>query len=540
MKIRARNFRRLVEANLEIDKLCLVAGQNDQAKTSFLQAIAAALAREPVGQFEIGKKDAALLVHDGADNAYIEISNDESSVALDWPACALKAVGTHPPQASPVALGMTSIATIPVKERAAALEPYMNAAPTRDDLAKAVSDGYEPETLDRLWNLIERDGWNAVHAAQIQQRQKTAGAWQQVTGETFGSVKAKSWQPKEWRRGLDETTDEELEQRCKTADQILEEAIAANAVDAAKVAEMQELVASLPDLQIKKDQAEIRYGNAVRARQKLPPASRETGLPCPHCGGLLVIHHDLAVTTLAKFDALPEGKLKEIRLAIAEANGTVEHDQALLTEARQALDKAQKAETILATAKQPATIPVETAKLHAQNARVELAMARQYTRATELAEQWEMLDEFIKILAPTGLRQTKLGTALDAFNKKLAALTDFADWCAVRIEEDLTISYDGRPFALLGASVQFRVITILKLAMAIEDKSALVLIDGADILDAGARDELFTLLENYGGPPVIVAMTLFAPTSAPDLAAAELGTTVWIKDGILGPLAKAA
>ncbi len=62
----------------------------------------------------------------------------------------------------------------------------------------------------------------------------------------------------------------------------------------------------------------------------------------------------------------------------------------------------------------------------------------------------------------------------------------------------------------------------------------LLIIDGADILDQGARGRLLKMVLN-SGIPAIICMTLNKPDMAPDLSAAGAGVTYWVENGTCKP-----
>jgi len=105
----------------------------------------------------------------------------------------------------------------------------------------------------------------------------------------------------------------------------------------------------------------------------------------------------------------------------------------------------------------------------------------------------------------------------------------------VSIDRTAAIEYGGRPYGLLSSSEQYRVRAALAVAMAQLDGSELVILDGADILDAPSRSGLFGLLESVG-IPALVTMTLARREQVPDLAAAELGRSYWLSAGVVEPL----
>jgi hypothetical protein len=126
---------------------------------------------------------------------------------------------------------------------------------------------------------------------------------------------------------------------------------------------------------------------------------------------------------------------------------------------------------------------------------------------------------------------------LDGFNRtQLAPLAAAADWSPVTVDPDMAIAYGGRAHALLSTSEQYRVRAVLQLALARLDKSAMVVLDAADVLDGTTRSGLFQMLDQ-AGLPALVCMTLTRPAHVPDLAAAGLGASYWIEDGMCRALA---
>jgi hypothetical protein len=568
--IRARDFRGLVSADISCSPIALLAGENFAAKTSVLQAAAAALTGEPLAAFELKAKDAAALVHDGAAKATVEISGPDGAAYLEWPDCRLSTKG-QPPRASAVATGLASLVTTPLKERLTMLEPYLPIAPTKDDLTAELDEYFDTEALDRLWTLIDQDGWNATHKRQVENRAKASGQWEAATGERWGPAKARDWRPEGYYPGLDDYSDEELEQRIKAAGEVLEEAVRNQAVDEAELQRLEQLAAYLPERRKALEEATsteaastAAYDAAQLARSKLPDTSGGTGIACPHCGNLLTIKRDLAATTLEKFAALTDEKAT--RLKIADADGALSHARAQAATARAALAAAAQAvreseaavnayNDALGRPHPSTSQAIEVARGHEANARDALTIKRQLRHAEEAALRWNLLQRVVDVLAPTGLRQKKLGSGLAAFNSELGELSAAATWLPVALVEispfaydnqgrqstspaEITATYKGRPYLLLSESEQFRVRTVLQLAMARRDESSMVVIDRADLLVGSGREELFELLAHCG-LPALVAMSLTRPSLAPELAKWNLGGTWWISDGVAAPLAEA-
>jgi hypothetical protein len=165
--------------------------------------------------------------------------------------------------------------------------------------------------------------------------------------------------------------------------------------------------------------------------------------------------------------------------------------------------------------------------------RLKAFSARQTARRKHLAI--ETNQKLIDIAAPDGLRKRKLGDVLSSINERMAPLCKDAGFEAVEIQDDLSVTYGGRPVELRSRGEQFRARTILQVLMALMDGSDVLVVDGADILDQGGRNGLFTLLPRLPFKSV-VTMTI-GRKAAPDLEKAGLGTTVWLQEGAAHALA---
>ena len=114
-------------------------------------------------------------------------------------------------------------------------------------------------------------------------------------------------------------------------------------------------------------------------------------------------------------------------------------------------------------------------------------------------------------------------------------LCDAAEWKDVAVDPAMTLTYGGRPYALLSTSEQYRVRAVLAVAMARLDGSDLVVIDAADVLDGETRSGLFAMLEE-AELAALVCMTLTRRGQCPDLAELGLGCSYWIEAGVCDAL----
>jgi hypothetical protein len=179
-----------------------------------------------------------------------------------------------------------------------------------------------------------------------------------------------------------------------------------------------------------------------------------------------------------------------------------------------------------------------------ERARRRLAAWRQKRDADELQQKIAGNDLVLDILAPEGLRARKLARVIELFNvAQLGRLSLAAGgWNQVTLDADMTLAYGGRPYPLLSTSEQYRVNLVLQVALAHLDKSAMVVIDAADVLDGTTRSGLFALLEE-AGLPALICLTLTRRDQMPALDELGCGASYWLDSGVaqaLHPPAEAA
>ena len=93
-------------------------------------------------------------------------------------------------------------------------------------------------------------------------------------------------------------------------------------------------------------------------------------------------------------------------------------------------------------------------------------------------------------------------------------------------------TYGGTIYLLLSESAKFRVRVVLQIAMAMMDRSQVLVIDAADILDKGGRNGLFKAVKT-AGLPVMISMTFDGQELMPDLGKAGIGRSYWIEGGVV-------
>lgn len=188
MNLDIKNFRAIKQASLPIDGHLFVAGPNGSGKTSISMALAAAFSGSAAPWDDVKAKDARKLLNEDAQRGSVTVTVGEQSVNVNYPGGSVS--GQIDVTASPVALGLASVATMKPAEATTVLAGYMGATPTLDDLREAIG-----AAADQVWPVIESGGWDAALSRAKESGSRLKGQWEGVTGENYGSQKAKHWKP---------------------------------------------------------------------------------------------------------------------------------------------------------------------------------------------------------------------------------------------------------------------------------------------------------------------------------------------------------
>jgi hypothetical protein len=245
-------------------------------------------------------------------------------------------------------------------------------------------------------------------------------------------------------------------------------------------------------------------------------------IACPDCGSVTAwMFKD---GKLQPYAAMLDDELKEIRLATSGADGKLENARSALAAAQAALARHDGASKQAIGEADKRT--EQAASIH-----------RQIQAALKIAE----------ILGPRGLRGEMRGEVFALVNSALAELSAVMGIDPVEVVqaeapggrgETITATMGGRPYHALSRSEQWRVDVLLQLEIARRDGSAMVVIDGADILDGPARFGLVKGLE-HAGLRAVVFMTAAAPSKVADPAKWPYGPLYWTGDNTVTALADA-
>ena len=525
MKFTIKNFRGVGDAVLDFANHCLIVGTNHVGKTSILQGISALLTGNHTIYEDVKKNEISLLIHSGSAGAEITYENGEDNFAsLTYPKLLSKSVGAIP-SASEYSCGLKSFVGIPTAYRAKLLMELTKTEPTKEQLAKAIGVKFsatttprhggqsqeiseEEKELNAIWSTIQQLGWDAAHAAKIRDGAKLKSDWGKLTGETYGSKKAADWRPASWSDDLDEIGREKLASEFDVMSEFLKAAEINGAIGAVQAGELKVKSETLPTLQ--KDLADLEIqlialkNHRDELQNKLPSG---TVLTCPECGSHLVFKP----SGLVKSEKLKATDLEARRKEIYGAQASISAHEAEKGRLQSQIADAESASAKLTNAK----IGDDDVKILEMRDKVEHASERLLAfdlknNALKIHDKCIYTGKIVNALAPEGLRLVALKSGIEMFNTALRRICSFGEWPMVSVSNDLSVKYNNTPYVLASTSEQFIVRCALQLAVSLFEKTDIVMIDGADVLDNFGRNGLINLMYEYGdtaGKIFIVNMT---------------------------------
>lgn len=554
LTIAVNNFRGIKTAVIQLNTIALLCGRNEQGKSSVIDAIRSVL-NGTTAPYGLTKDELATqLVFQGETNASVGLRDDEQGreMVMTWPAAEVETTGA-PFRSTAFATGARYFTDLTERERAQVLSEYLKTNPTEDEFFKATEGcGLIPTDVTAAWTDVAKLGWDGAWAKHKQEATKLKGGWDTLTGASYGVKVGANWRPKGWGPEHEALTDAELEAELKTATDELEGAIGKVAIGKDERAKFEGLAKQIPKL---KELLETRTKEGQRAKatkdkaekdyQAVPVVPPDKFPACPHCQQAVQVFaaQGGGYTLRAPAAALSEKKKKELvdqaedaKRIWDEANKAYEDAQNSYRVVALDLQKAEDAKAQLESSDGEAT-KVDLEELRTEVNRVKSIIGGKTKIRDALKKHMDVMARLnlVGVLAPEGLRHSKLAEKLDVFNAVLAHHCDTAGWAPVTIDQAGDVSLNGIRYDLCARSGQMRCDVTLQVAFAALDGSEILLVDDADMMDGKGRNGLFALLASTE-KHCVVGMMLTKVAQAPDLAAAELGATWWIDEAEAHPL----
>lgn len=552
MHLSIRNYVGIITAEIDIKGVTALYGKNNQGKSSTLNALTAALTGIPLPK-EVTKANAGVMITDGAEAGMILLTGDteDDTATIRYPKATVDLKG-RAPFATQMACGQTSLVDMDAATRAQTLIDLLKARPTIEELALGMELDVDSEPVKAVWKRIEDSDWDSAHRFYVERGTKLKGAWKEITGGNYGTAKAPAWLPDGWTPDLDLTEVPALEKALVVARSLNDGAVATRAIGAAERVRREQSAGNLDNLISQADaaNAEILRLEAAHDDARIKRASLvdpgHMGHTCPHCSKHIRVDRDAAgevLLTKVETGSYSPDEVKAMRKAIASASGAESAIAGNLGTARRNFAALEAAVLAARADKEwleanPADAvednSAQIAEIQKTITQAENRLAMRQIRDKALARHHEIIanQDLIELLAPTGLRQKKLGAVLSVVNSQLESASTAMKWPVVSIDADLNVLYGKRPYGqLLAASERWRVRAVLQLILAKLDRSQVVILDGADILMDGHRSALFVYLADYGLPSV-VGVSVPGPSKAWDLEDLGYGIAYWIQAGV--------
>ncbi|MGA4275623.1 AAA family ATPase [Ralstonia nicotianae] len=574
--IHARNFLGILAADISpATPVALICGPNGAGKSSLQEAVRMALAGESV---RVGlKKEYDQLLHDGAESGAIVVSVGPQSNSVALPSGeATNGIPQDPRM--PFVLDAQRFARLDVKERRTFLFELMGLKLGTDQVRERLTKrGCDAKKIEAVLPLV-RAGFDAA-AKEAQDKAKAdKGAWRAVTSETYGSVKAADWaapvpasiQAADVLAATVKDCEAEIAESAAVAGDLqrqLGELDAADQTRARRARQIEDLAAKAEGLSKAKASVDRATVERDDFKQKVDAMRAAAGgnapgvqCACPECGALLrYLAGKLESYEPVQADADAAARLPEYERSLSVLENALKNRAA----ERDAADGAAKQLELLR--KDAAADPgddagelrakidgeLQTLQTAIQTVREELEAARAAQRAvadaaehTNKAAQhhadvaaWEALAD---ALGPAGIPADLLSEALGPINDHLAAAANQSEWARVGIESDMTITADGRPYALLSESEKWRVDAVLAYALGQLSGLRLLVLDRADVLIGAERDRLFWWLDDLAVGGEVDTALVFMSLKTPPGQLPEGITAYWIADHQVGSVKEAA
>lgn len=557
--------------------LTLFAGPNGAGKTSIAQALRLALVAEP-SRVSL-KKDFDKLITEGAQDAAIHVHADgeEWAVAITGSGkVSDHQAGRETPPALPFCLDMHRFAALADDERRAFLFGLTGIEIGGDAIiARLKERGCHLAMAEEVKPLL-RNGFPAAAEYARKRATEGKGAWKATTGgETWGKDKGARWraeQPAADAAKLEQARADlakiEAEIEAETARLGELQGRARQAQEqAAKLADLREKAGRYARIQDKlnRDEAELKEWQAkveaTREQAGLKPTQNTAPHPCPHCGGLLLIHQGRVEAwqeeTLPHYDAEAAAKLPEYEGAVALMQRAVAHgrrDLEIADKAANALKEMEEAGLLDApTEAEIAALKarIDSLKHDKKNQEAGIRMLEESVRRAEQADAatrkagtiHQAILDWLAIadaLEPGGIPGELLAEALRPINDRLRHGAELTGWMQPVIGADMTVTADGRPYALLSESEQWRVDALLTEAIAQLAGLRLLVLDRLDVLDLPGRSQALAWLHELATAGELDTAILLATLKALPADLPVAFRCHWLNGGRIDALKAAA
>lgn len=561
-----------------------IIGKNGAGKSSVREAVKMAFLGSP--DRVALKKEYGEILHGNAKTGFVSVETEEHGApGFTVPKGNHTAAEGLDADALPFCIEPALFAGLKADEKRSFLMKLTNTRPDREKIAARMLElGVSQDVIDFVVPML-RQGFPAAAAQAEQQRKDMRAAWKATAGETYGEVKAATWQAE--ATAHDQGKIEDIGLMIRTQNQQLEEMVGklgglrqekTQVLMVTQTRQKLEVDAGKLEAAKRKLATDIQNRDAAKAAFEAAAAKAGTG---PRVGlvhdlatclddvynegdNILNIPAELDSRILEAFrqyeaqygsldaqgDPEATAKLPELEKAVQLMQRAAENAERDLKTAQTAADALQR-EAASATRK-VSTIDTEIADLEATIAQEKKYIADYQaqlqaeqekkrrsqeadqitTKAADYHRQAMAWDKAYAALSPDGIPAELLAAALDPFNAQLKYVAETIGWPVVAIDADMQITLGGRQYRLLSESEQWRTDTVLAIAISHTSGIDFVVLDRFDVLDNTGRAQAIDGLDVLAEQQIIEsALVMGTLKQKPDLAAFDQSAVFWIEAG---------
>lgn len=222
-------------------------------------------------------------------------------------------------------------------------------------------------------------------------------------------------------------------------------------------------------------------------------------------------------------------ELQAVQKQVAECN------QTLGAKKQQIFDCERSAEQLKKLEAAPKGTGRDIAECRAQvsAAQNKLTAFTKYRQVLQKHNGIQMNQRIIDILAPDGLRMSRLTDALEKLNAEIADICGIARWETVKILPDMSITYGTRPYILSSHAQQFRCKVALQAAWVRLQKDKMMMVDVTSDLDPDSKRGIIRIVAGLNSGLKIYGVVAMAGGERTDMFVKNSDTrkSYWIENG---------
>lgn len=481
--LKLKNWMRVAQLNLDCrSQAVFFCGPNESGKSSIAEAVRFVLmGRSPRVKL---KKNYGELVTRGAKNGSVELTYDNNSVRRNIRNGAVTGDASTLPsdvEIMEVCLYDKRLALQPEKDIRSLVVRLMDVEMTVEVLAERMKRrGVDGNTIKRYRPLLLSGIKPALEKAR-NELSEARGAWQEVTGENYGSSKAEGWVP-----------DEPMFDTSELEETLADIEIEVSTLKSSRDADLSETAKKIHEYEVQL------VGGAT--------------FPCPDCETELVFEGNKFIVYKG-----PSEKRKKALALLLNTQKIKRTDIAAGYD-----DKIKVKED-------------EKRSLDAQIRAAENLTVKQ-ARAAELHQSVKAGTEIAAMLGEggDGIQAEIVSEAIEPLNVRLTELAAEIGWQAVTIAGDMAITRtDGISYPLLSESAQWRADMMLHTVISEMAEFPWLIFDRLDVLDLPSRNEYIRWLSQYVmvREDSVTILTMGTLKARPNLESLPGIQVHWIENG---------